>query len=114
MELPSSRCRRRCLKAMFDNMPRWRAEVDVSCAFHTTRRDPLRTLRLALVATDCGCGGCHLESFQSCSWCKVELPTSRYSLNTSMTKRLRAEDLFVSVVVFKNLRVQHATSLLQR
>ena len=65
---------------------------------------------LALVATDCGCNGWHMECFQSCSWCRVELPTSKYSLNTSMTKRLRAEDLFVSVVVFENLRkkeVQH-------
>ena len=33
MELPSSRCHRHCLKAMYDSMPRSRTEVDVSCTF---------------------------------------------------------------------------------
>ena len=33
MELASSRCHRHGLKAKYGSMPRWRAEVEVSCTF---------------------------------------------------------------------------------
>ena len=107
-ELPFSRCCWSCLKAMYRNMPRWRAEVDVGRAFTRHARTLWGYGGLALSATDCDAAGWHVGCFQSCYWCGVELPTRSCSLNTSMNNQWRAVDLFLSVVVFANQRLQHA------
>ena len=114
MELASSRCHRHGLKAKYGSMPRWRAEVEVNCTFTRPRRGPMGTLRTRTCCAYCRCSGCHVACFLGCYRCRVELPTGKYSLNTSITHWWRAEDLFMSVVVVRNLRLQHATSFLQR
>ena len=69
MELASSWCHRHGLKAKYGSMSRWRADVELSCKVHTTRRGPMGTLRTRTCCAYCGCSGCHVACFLGCYWC---------------------------------------------